>query len=116
MHENGLNAAASNGHTTVVQLLLRHGVGTQSPSIIEPALNLSFLTGREDIAMMLFQNGIRLSCQEDYDKFHEAAFQAGFYGLLQHLTKTFPSFGKDKLLSSKAINASIRKGQDHTQM
>lgn len=90
-HGNALNAAAFNGHGEVVQLLLSHAVDTQSPSKFNSALNLSFLAGREEIAKLLLQKGLKISCHENYDKINEAAAQAGFYEIVQYLTKDFPS-------------------------
>lgn len=108
---NSLNAAAFNGHAAVVQLFLHHGADMQSPSILETALDLAFLGGHQDIAMMFFQNDVGISCQDDYDKFHDAASQAGFYELLLYLTKAFPSFSQANSSSSEIVNTSISKGR-----
>ncbi|KAK2784599.1 hypothetical protein FQN53_008426 [Emmonsiellopsis sp. PD_33] len=110
-HRNALNAAAFGGHLAVVQHLLRRMPLTQSPSALESALDVSFLAGQEHIAKVLLVDGIKITCQDDYDKVYAAAAQAGFSEVLQYLTKCFPSFCNTKSPSSKTLEAAISRGQ-----
>ncbi|KAK2774275.1 hypothetical protein FQN52_004300 [Onygenales sp. PD_12] len=110
-HRNALNAAAFGGHLAVVQHLLRRMPLTQSPGALESALDVSFLAGQEHIAKVLLVDGIKITCQDDYDKVYAAASQAGFSEVSQYLTKCFPSFRNTKSPSSKALDAAISRGQ-----
>ncbi|KAK2804368.1 hypothetical protein FQN50_006659 [Emmonsiellopsis sp. PD_5] len=110
-HRNALNAAAFGGHIAVVRHLLRRRPLIQSPRVLESALDVSFLAGQEHIAKVLLVDGIKITCQDDYDKVYAAASQAGFSEVSQYLTKSFPSFRNTKSPSSKTLDAAISRGQ-----
>lgn len=108
---NPLYAAAFGGNIALVRLLLAADDDGLPPQRLESAFQVSCLAGHEDVALLLLENGLRISCQNDYDGVVEAASQAGLSEVTQMLEKKFPLFNKHDSSSSRLTHAAVRKGQ-----
>ncbi|KAJ9191765.1 hypothetical protein DTO166G4_698 [Paecilomyces variotii] len=109
-YRDPLAAASANGHVSVVNLLLNQKGHYTFSNLLKPALETSFLAGREEIAKTLLsaylQNSGQESGESDNPWLLEAAAQAGLTEAMDSLTKS-SSRGD----SFRIVHAAIRKGQ-----
>jgi ankyrin repeat protein len=108
---NPLYAAAFDGNVALVRLLLSAGKDAVSLKMLQSAFQISCHTGHEDVAGLLLENGLWISCQDDYNVAVEAASQAGFSAVAQVLEKSFSQFSDHASSSSRLTDAAVRKGQ-----
>ena len=106
-----LHAAAFEGHIYIVRILLDVGAHVMSRGFFDSAYQAAFLGHHEDIAMVLLGSHYELSCQAEYDSIEQQAAEAGFFRIVDFLTKKYPSFSQHTPTHCKAVEQAILKGQ-----